>query len=166
MCLDLTTKSQCPKCWARVAEDLHAGFCNAFQSDRDLVWGVWGPCFVLWSATGGHPKKTTKSFQRWKCCSLTITSWRQESSGESKTSRGLFWHKELSLYCSQKKKKKVILFVVLFRRLKSLNLQGNCISEIPYLQLRGSFKPSIEEFEYGKFWSLFEFKIFNLKWTF
>lgn len=42
-------------------------------------------------------------------------------------------------------------FVLLFHRLKNLNLRGNCISEIPYLLLRGSFKPFTEEFEYGKF---------------
>ncbi|XP_056910599.1 X-ray radiation resistance-associated protein 1 isoform X1 [Takifugu flavidus] len=37
------------------------------------------------------------------------------------------------------------------KRLKHLNLRGNCISEIPYLLPRGSFKSFIEECEYGKF---------------
>ncbi|TWW74797.1 X-ray radiation resistance-associated protein 1 [Takifugu flavidus] len=34
------------------------------------------------------------------------------------------------------------------KRLKHLNLRGNCISEIPYLLPRGSFKSFIEECEY------------------
>lgn len=98
----LTKLQSC--CW-----NLQAGFCNTFQSDFDHIYDVWGPCFVLWSATGGHLKKNAKSFQRWKYCSLTITGWRRESSGALKTSRGLFWHIEFSLYLS----KKMVYFICL-----------------------------------------------------
>lgn len=113
---------------------------------------------MLWSPTG-QLKKNTKSLKRWKCCSLMITGWRRESSGELKTSRGLFWHIEFRLYLPKKNS----LFFVLLCRLKSLNLHGNCISEIPYLLLRGSFQPSVEAFEYGNLLIIALFKRITFK---
>lgn len=50
-----------------------------------------------------------------------------------------------------KKTQQFSLFVLLFYRLKNLNLQGNCVSGIPYLLLRGRFQSFMGEVECGKF---------------